>query len=170
MRLPDESRTTQALGDLLIETPAGWVPVRELAEVTETNGPNQILRENGSRRMIVLANTDGQVDMAPVAAHEPGIGPNGGMRVDAAPCRVELVPARTIVNVNVTLDADNSVVDTCTMTGAAILLIDGKPVRVPLSPAAPGVLSANTGVTVPVGVKGAVQLARQDGTTIQAKF
>jgi HME family heavy-metal exporter len=68
MRLPDESRTTQALGDLLIETPAGWVPVRELAEVTETDGPNQILRENGSRRIIVLANTDGQVDMAAVVA------------------------------------------------------------------------------------------------------
>ena len=68
MRLPDESRTTEGLGDLLIETPAGWVPVRELAEVTETDGPNQILRENGSRRIIVLANTDGQVDMAAVVA------------------------------------------------------------------------------------------------------
>ncbi|WP_430389799.1 efflux RND transporter permease subunit [Blastomonas fulva] len=68
MRLHDESRTTQALGDLLIETPSGWVPVRELAEVTETDGPNQILRENGSRRIIVLANTDGQVDMAAVVA------------------------------------------------------------------------------------------------------
>lgn len=68
MRLPDESRTTQALGDLLIETPSGWVPVRELAEVTETDGPNQILRENGSRRIIVLANTDGQVDMAGVVS------------------------------------------------------------------------------------------------------
>lgn len=68
MRLPDESRTTQALGDLLIETPSGWVPVRELAEITETDGPNQILRENGSRRIIVLANTDGQVDMAAVVA------------------------------------------------------------------------------------------------------
>lgn len=68
LRLPDESRTTQALGDLLIETPSGWVPVRELAEITETDGPNQILRENGSRRIIVLANTDGQVDMAAVVA------------------------------------------------------------------------------------------------------
>ncbi len=73
MRLPDESRTTQALGDLLIETPSGWVPVRELAEVTETDGPNQILRENGSRRIIVLANTDGQVDMAGVVSQIRGI-------------------------------------------------------------------------------------------------
>lgn len=66
MRLSDEYRTTQALGDLLIETPAGWVPVRELAEVRETDGPNQILRENGSRRVVVLGNTDGKVDMAGV--------------------------------------------------------------------------------------------------------
>ena len=68
MRLADENRTTQALGDLLIETPAGWVPVRELAEVRETDGPNQILREGGSRRLVVLGNTDGQVDMAAVVA------------------------------------------------------------------------------------------------------
>ncbi len=68
MRLADENRTTQALGDLLIETPAGWVPVRELAEVRETDGPNQILREGGSRRLVVLGNTDGNVDMAAVVA------------------------------------------------------------------------------------------------------
>ena len=68
MRLGDENRTTQALGDLLIETPSGWVPVRELAEVRETDGPNQILREGGSRRLVVLGNTDGQVDMAAVVA------------------------------------------------------------------------------------------------------
>lgn len=66
MRLSDENRTTQSLGDLLIETPGGWVPVRELADLRETDGPNQILRENGSRRVVVLGNTDGQVDMAAV--------------------------------------------------------------------------------------------------------
>ncbi|MCZ0963807.1 efflux RND transporter permease subunit [Paracoccus benzoatiresistens] len=68
MRLAEDRRTTQALGDLLIETPAGWVPVRQLAEVRETDGPNQILRENGRRRLVVLGNTDGTVDMAKVVA------------------------------------------------------------------------------------------------------
>ncbi|MFC0339531.1 efflux RND transporter permease subunit [Paracoccus niistensis] len=68
MRLAENHRNTQALGDLLIETPAGWVPVRELAEVRETDGPNQILRENGRRRLVVLGNTDGKVDMAEVVA------------------------------------------------------------------------------------------------------
>ncbi|HYM99320.1 MAG TPA: efflux RND transporter permease subunit, partial [Aestuariivirgaceae bacterium] len=66
MRLPDRLRTTQHLGDLLMETPSGWVPVRQIADVKETNGPNQILRENGRRRLVVLANTDGQADMAKI--------------------------------------------------------------------------------------------------------
>ena len=66
MRLPDRLRTTQQLGDLLMETPSGWVPVRQIADVKETDGPNQILRENGRRRVVVLANTDGQADMAKI--------------------------------------------------------------------------------------------------------
>ncbi len=68
MRLPDSLRTTQALGDMLIETPLGWVPVRQLADVQETDGPNQILRENGKRRIVVLANSDGKTDMAQIVA------------------------------------------------------------------------------------------------------
>ena len=59
MRLPDRLRTTQRLGDLLIETPVGWIPARQIADIRETDGPNQILRENGRRRVVVLANTDG---------------------------------------------------------------------------------------------------------------
>ncbi len=63
MRLPEQLRTTQKLGDLLIETPVGWIPARQVADIRETDGPNQILRENGRRRVVVLANTDGQADM-----------------------------------------------------------------------------------------------------------
>ncbi|MSP30105.1 MAG: efflux RND transporter permease subunit [Acetobacteraceae bacterium] len=66
MRLPDRLRTTQRLGDLLIETPAGWVPARQLADIKETEGPNQILRENGRRRLVVLANTSGGADTAKI--------------------------------------------------------------------------------------------------------
>ena len=64
MRLPESLRTTQGLGDLLIETPTGWIPARQVAEIKETSGPNQILRENGRRRLVVLANSDGRADMA----------------------------------------------------------------------------------------------------------
>ena len=66
MRLPDRLRTTQKLGDLLIETPVGWIPARQIADIRETDGPNQILRENGRRRAVVLANTDGRTDMAKI--------------------------------------------------------------------------------------------------------
>ncbi|MBR1200505.1 efflux RND transporter permease subunit [Bradyrhizobium sp. AUGA SZCCT0240] len=68
MRLPDRLRTTQTLGDLLIETPAGWIPARQIADVKETEGPNQILRENGRRRVVVLANADGTADMTDIIA------------------------------------------------------------------------------------------------------
>ncbi len=63
LRLSDADRTTRALGDMLIESPAGRIPLRNVAEVIETDGPNQILRENSRRRIAVLANTDGS-DMA----------------------------------------------------------------------------------------------------------
>lgn len=66
MRLPDNLRTTQRLGDLLIETPSGWVPARQIADIRETEGPNQILRENGRRRVVVLANTNGKTDTAQI--------------------------------------------------------------------------------------------------------
>ena len=66
MRLPDRLRTTEKLGDLLIKTPSGWVPARQIADVKETDGPNQILRENGRRRIVVLANSDGRTDMAEI--------------------------------------------------------------------------------------------------------
>lgn len=102
-------------------------------------------------------------------AHEPGLGPNGGMRVDAGPYRVELVPNGTRVDAHVTMD-DDSAVATETMTGTAILVLGGKPVRIPLEPAAPGVLSGDTGSVVPENVKGAVQLTDADGETVQAKF
>lgn len=59
LRLSDDDRSTRALGDMLIESPAGRIPLNAVAEVVETDGPNQILRENSRRRIAVLANTDG---------------------------------------------------------------------------------------------------------------
>src|SRR5262249_44317603 len=66
MRLSESMRTTRRLGDLLVETPSGWVPARQIAEIKETDGPNQILRENSRRRLVVLANSDGRSDMAAI--------------------------------------------------------------------------------------------------------
>ncbi|MER2265833.1 efflux RND transporter permease subunit [Methylobacterium oxalidis] len=68
LRLSDAMRTTQSLGDMLVETPSGWVPARQIADIRETDGPNQILRENARRRIVVQANTTGGSDMAKIVA------------------------------------------------------------------------------------------------------
>ena len=68
IRLAEDQRTTKGLGDLLLETPTGWVPARQVADVRETDGPNQILRENSRRRLVVQANTNGESDMATIVA------------------------------------------------------------------------------------------------------
>lgn len=68
LRLQEGQRTTAGLADLLLESPAGWIPVRQVADIRETEGPNQILRENSRRRIVVFANTDGKADMAEVVA------------------------------------------------------------------------------------------------------
>jgi HME family heavy-metal exporter len=68
MRLSDEKRSTTGLNDLLVSTPKGFVPLRLLATLEEGEGPNQILREGGQRRMVVQANGDGRRDMAAIVA------------------------------------------------------------------------------------------------------
>ena len=67
LRLPDDQRGPQDLARTLIDTPAGRLPVSAIATVEETDGPNQIGRENGRRRIVVYANTDGS-DMGRVIA------------------------------------------------------------------------------------------------------
>ena len=68
MRLSDDNRSTTGLQDLLVSTPNGFVPLRLLAKVEEGDGPNQIQRENGQRRIVVQANGDGRRDMAAIIA------------------------------------------------------------------------------------------------------
>lgn len=68
MRLSDQDRSTTGLEDLLISTPKGFLPLRLLAKVEEGDGPNQIQRENGQRRIVVSANGDGKRDMAAIVA------------------------------------------------------------------------------------------------------
>ena len=59
LRLPDEARGPQDLARTLIDTPAGRLPLSSIASIEESDGPNQIGRENGRRRIVVYANTDG---------------------------------------------------------------------------------------------------------------
>ncbi|MCB1205298.1 MAG: efflux RND transporter permease subunit [Verrucomicrobiae bacterium] len=59
LRLPENDRNDPAkLGEVLIETGTGQrVPLRLVADVREATGPNVINRENGTRRIIIGANT-----------------------------------------------------------------------------------------------------------------
>jgi len=68
LRLSVQVPSTTGLVDFLIVTPVGHVPLRMVAQVEETDGPNQILRENGQRRIAVFGNTNGQRDMAAIVA------------------------------------------------------------------------------------------------------
>jgi HME family heavy-metal exporter len=66
VRLPESARDPLSLQSLLIETPSGHVPLSRIASVEESQGPNQVGRENGRRRIVLSANADG--DLGPVVA------------------------------------------------------------------------------------------------------
>lgn len=68
LRLPDQQRTPQDIARTLIDTPMGRIPVSSFATVEEADGPNQIGRENGRRRIMVYANTDGS-DMGEIISN-----------------------------------------------------------------------------------------------------
>jgi len=65
IRLNDADRGAQGLSNLLVETPSGRIPLRLIAEIEDSDGPNQILRENSRRRMVLMGNSDG-TDMAQI--------------------------------------------------------------------------------------------------------
>jgi HME family heavy-metal exporter len=65
VRLPDSARDLQGLGNILIDTPHGKVPLAQVASIEESDGPNQIGRENSRRRIVIAANSDGS-DMAAI--------------------------------------------------------------------------------------------------------
>ena len=67
VRLPESARSPQNLANLLIETPTGHVPLSKLAKIEESDGPNQVNRENSRRRIVLSANTNGR-DMSQVIA------------------------------------------------------------------------------------------------------
>jgi heavy-metal exporter, HME family len=67
VRLPDQERSPQGLANMLIDSPHGRIPLSRVASIEEGDGPNQIGRENGRRRIVIAANTDGS-DLAAVVA------------------------------------------------------------------------------------------------------
>lgn len=62
VKLLDEYRDDeQSIGNILLDTPAGpKVPLRAVADVLPGEGPNQVLRENARRRIVIQCNIAGR--------------------------------------------------------------------------------------------------------------
>jgi len=73
LRLDDATRAPEALKQLLIDTPAGPVPVSSFANVAIVTGPSNIVRENGVRRIAVMTNLNGKRETGKVVEDLRGI-------------------------------------------------------------------------------------------------
>ncbi len=59
LRVEDSSRNSiSKIGDLLIDSNVGKIPLSYVADIVSTTGPNTINRENVSRRIVISANVD----------------------------------------------------------------------------------------------------------------
>ncbi len=67
VRLPEAAREPQALAEPADRNTDGHCAAVEVASVEESDGPNQVSRENSRRRIVLSANTDGR-DMSQVIA------------------------------------------------------------------------------------------------------
>jgi len=102
-------------------------------------------------------------------AHSARIGPNGGPQVDAGNLHVEYVARDTVMTFFVR-DHNDKPVATAGFKGTAIFVLDGKPQRIPLTPAGENRLTGTAPVTLPAQPKGAVQITTPSGATIQGRF
>ena len=60
VRLPENARSLDGLKQILIETPSGRVPLSRLASIEDADGPNQISRDDGRRRIVISVNAQGR--------------------------------------------------------------------------------------------------------------
>jgi HME family heavy-metal exporter len=60
VRLPDASRSIDGLGQILIDTPNGRIPISRIATIEDSDGPNQVSRDDGKRRIVLSANAQGR--------------------------------------------------------------------------------------------------------------
>jgi heavy-metal exporter, HME family len=67
VKLPESARSVDGLGQILIETPNGRIPLSKIASIEDGDGPNQISRDDGKRRIVLSANASGRALSAIVA-------------------------------------------------------------------------------------------------------
>ncbi|MDO9359208.1 MAG: efflux RND transporter permease subunit [Polaromonas sp.] len=60
VRLPEAARSVEGLGNILIETPNGRIPLSRIASIEDSDGPNQVSRDDGRRRIVLSANAQGR--------------------------------------------------------------------------------------------------------------
>ena len=66
LKAGDDSRSTiETIGELMIDTPEGKIPLHHVAEIRAAAGPNTISRENVQRKIVLSANVAGR-DLAGV--------------------------------------------------------------------------------------------------------
>lgn len=56
VRLPESARSLEGLGQILLDTPNGRIPLSRVASIEDGDGPNQISRDDGKRRIVLSAN------------------------------------------------------------------------------------------------------------------
>jgi hypothetical protein len=105
---------------------------------------------------------------APAYAHD-ALGPHGGRQVDAGTKHVELLTKGAGIEVFVA-DAEGKLADASALKGIAILMVGGKPARIPLSPAGAEKLGGTAAADIDQPAKGAVLITSPDGETAQGKF
>jgi len=109
------------------------------------------------------------VAVTPALAHAPKIGANGGAQTDAGSLHVEVVSKGSTLEVFLR-DHGDKAVPSDGYKGTAIFVVDGKPQRIPLTPAGENKLTGAGTVELPKEPKGAVQITLPGGNTVQAKF
>jgi HME family heavy-metal exporter len=60
VKLPEAARSAEGLQGILIETPTGRIPLAKIATIEDSDGPNQISRDDGKRRIVLSANAQGR--------------------------------------------------------------------------------------------------------------
>ncbi|MBX3512289.1 MAG: hypothetical protein KIT15_02465 [Xanthobacteraceae bacterium] len=102
-------------------------------------------------------------------AHAPEKGKHGGQQVNAGNYHVEAVVKGNTIDLFFT-DHGETPVPTKGFKATAILVVNGKPVRISLAPRGENRITGTSPVELAVPIRGAVQITNGDGETVQAKF
>ena len=72
VRLPESAARCKGLGQILLETPGGPIPLSKIATIEDGDGPNQVSRDDGKRRIVISANAQGRATVRDCRGHPQG--------------------------------------------------------------------------------------------------